>query len=424
MERRPKIMEKTTGGMTKKAVRSVCGLLAAGLLAAAVMPMHAAADEEEAQPQQITEAEAGKVTFSTDYPGVTIKPGGTSTFTLYITNTGSEETTVELSAEDLPEGWEGSFKGSSNEVSMVHVGAYQKKEDSPSLSYSLTVPEDTKEDIYTISLNAKGGDVDESLALTVKVDAEEKKIGAGEFSTDYAQQEGDSGTKFSYTTTLTNNSGENMTYSLSAEGAPEGWTVTFTPSDTTTATSSVPVDAGASSTIKAAIVPAQNVTAGEYPITLVAACAGETLELPVTVKITGTYSLTATTPTGKLSTSAYAGETKDVALSIQNTGNIDLTAVSLKAQASTDWEITFDQDTINEIPAGGSAEVTAHITPAKDAILGDYVTIITASNDAVSSDCELRISVQNHTSWGIAAVAVIAVLVLGLVLIIRRFGRR
>ena len=417
-------MEKTTGGMTKKAVRSVCGLLAAGLLAAAVMPMHAAADEEEAQPQQITEAEAGKVTFSTDYPGVTIKPGGTSTFTLYITNTGSEETTVELSAEDLPEGWEGSFKGSSNEVSMVHVGAYQKKEDSPSLSYSLTVPEDTKEDIYTISLSAKGGDVDESLALTVKVDAEEKKIGAGEFSTDYAQQEGDSGTKFSYTTTLTNNSGENMTYSLSAEGAPEGWTVTFTPSDTTTATSSVPVDAGASSTIKAAIVPAQNVTAGEYPITLVAACAGETLELPVTVKITGTYSLTATTPTGKLSTSAYAGETKDVALSIQNTGNIDLTAVSLKAQASTDWEITFDQDTINEIPAGGSAEVTAHITPAKDAILGDYVTIITASNDAVSSDCALRISVQNHTSWGIAAVAVIAVLVLGLVLIIRRFGRR
>ena len=424
MERRPKIMEKTTGGMTKKAVRSVCGLLAAGLLVAAVMPMHAAADEEEAQPQQITEAEAGKVTFSTDYPGVTVKPGGSSTFTLYITNTGSEETTVELSAEDLPEGWEGSFKGSSNEVSMVHVGACQKKEDSPSLSYSLTVPEDTKEDIYTISLNAKGGDVDESLALTVKVDAEEKKIGAGEFSTDYAQQEGDSGTKFSYTTTLTNNSGENMTYSLSAEGAPEGWTVTFTPSDTTTATSSVPVDAGASSTIKAAIVPAQNVTAGEYPITLVAACAGETLELPVTVKITGTYSLTATTPTGNLSTSAYAGETKDVALSIQNTGNIDLTAVSLKAQASTDWEITFDQDTINEIPAGGSAEVTAHITPAKDAILGDYVTIITASNDAVSSDCALRISVQNHTSWGIAAVAVIAVLVLGLVLIIRRFGRR
>ena len=417
-------MEKTTGMMTKKTVRSVCGLLAAGLVAAAaIMPVHAA-QEEEVQPQFNTEAEAGEVTFSTDYPGVTVKPGGSSTFTLYITNTGAEETTVDLSVEDLPDGWEGRFKGSSNEVSMVHVGAYQKKEDSPSLSYSLTVPEDTAEDTYTIRLNAKGGDVDQDLELTVKVDAEEKKIGAGDFSTDYAQQEGVAGTKFSYTTTLTNNSSENMTYSLSAEGAPEGWNVTFTPSDTTTATSSVPVDAGASSTIKAAVVPAQNVTAGEYPITLVAACAGETLELPVTVKITGTYGLTATTPTGNLSVSAYAGESKDVALSIQNTGNIDLTAISLKAQASTDWEVTFDQDTINTIPAGESAEVTAHITPAKDAILGDYVTVVTASNDAVSSDCALRVSVQNHTGWGIAAVAIIAVLILGLVLIIRRFGRR
>jgi uncharacterized membrane protein len=417
-------MKKTAGMLRKMVVRSVCGLLAAGLLTVTAMPMQAAADEEEAQPKMITEAETGKVTFSTDYPGVTVKPGGASTFTLYITNTGSEEATVELGAEDLPEGWEGRFKGSSNEISMVHVGAYQTKEDSPSLSYSLTVPEDTKEDTYTVSLSAKGGNIDEVLALTVKVDAEEKKIGAGNFTTDYAQQEGVAGTKFSYTTTLTNNSGENMTYSLSAEGAPEGWNVTFTPSGTTTTTSSVPVDAGARSTIKAAVVPAQNVTAGEYPITFVAACAGETLELPVTVRITGTYSLKTTTPTGNLSASAYAGEPKDIVLSIQNTGNIDLTAISLKAQASTNWEVTFDQDTINSIPAGGNVEVTAHITPAKDAILGDYVTVITAFNDAVSSDCALRISVQNHTGWGIAAVAIIAFLVLGLVLIIRKFGRR
>lgn len=417
-------MKKTAGMLRKRVVRSVFGLLAAGLLTVTAMPMQAAADEEEAQPKMITEAETEKVTFSTDYPGVTVKPGGTSTFTLYITNTGSEEATVELGAEDLPEGWEGRFKGSSNEISMVHVGAYQTKEDSPSLSYSLTVPEDTKEDTYTVNLSAKGGNIDEVLALTVKVDAEEKKIGAGNFTTDYAQQEGVAGTKFSYTTTLTNNSGENMTYSLSAEGAPEGWNVTFTPSGTTTTTSSVPVDAGASSTIKAAVVPAQNVTAGEYPITFVAACAGETLELPVTVRITGTYSLTTTTPTGNLSASAYAGEPKDIVLSIQNTGNIDLTAISLKAQASTNWEVTFDQDTINSIPAGGNVEVTAHITPAKDAILGDYVTVITAFNDAVSSDCALRVSVQNHTGWGIAAVAIVAFLVLGLVQIIRKFGRR
>ena len=134
--------------------------------------------------------------------------------------------------------------------------------------------------------------------------------------------------------------------------------------------------------------------------------------------------MAATTPTGNLSVKTFAGETKDTTISIQNTGNIDLTNISLKAQASTDWQVSFDQDMINDIPAGESKEVTVHITPAKDAILGDYVTVITASNNAVTSECDLRVSVQNHTSWGIVAVAIIAALVLGLVLIIRRFGRR
>ena len=146
-------MEKTEGMTTRKIARFTCGMLTAGMLTAAVlMPVQVHAAEKETKLQTETAEEAGKVTFSTDYPGVTVKPGGTSTFTLYITNTGSEEDTVSLSAEDLPEGWEGRFKGSSNEISMVHIGAYQTKEDSPSLSYSLTVPEDTKEDTYTITL--------------------------------------------------------------------------------------------------------------------------------------------------------------------------------------------------------------------------------------------------------------------------------
>ena len=418
-------MEKTTGMITKRTVRSVYGFLAAGaLMTALAAPVYVYAQENEPEPSMATASQTGEITFSTDYPGVTMKPGSTSTFKLYITNTGAEEATVSLSAEDLPEGWEGIFKGSSNEVSMVHVGAFQTKEDCPALSYALTIPEDTKEDTYTITLNAQGGDVNEKLSLTVMADAEEKHIGAGDFSTDYAQQEGVSGTKFNFSTKLTNNSGENQTYALSVPDAPEGWNVTFTPSDTSSATSSVPVNAGSTSTIKAAVIPAQTVTAGEYTVTLTAASSTETLELPVTVKITGSYGISATTPTGNLSVKTYAGETKDVTLSILNTGNIDLNQVSLKAQASTDWEVTFDKDMIDTIPAGESVEITAHITPAKDAILGDYVTAVVASNAAVSSECDLRVSVQNHTSWGIVAVSIIAVLILGLALMIRKFGRR
>ena len=98
-------MRKTSRIMAKKTVRYMYGLLAAGTLTAAlVMPMNVFAEELEAQPPKETAVQEGEVTFSTDYPGVTVKPGGTSTFTLYITNTGSEETTVDLCAENLPEG--------------------------------------------------------------------------------------------------------------------------------------------------------------------------------------------------------------------------------------------------------------------------------------------------------------------------------
>ena len=289
-------MEKRGFINTRNTVRSIAGLAAAGLMiVSALMPARIFA--EEAESEAVPEAVQGtEVIFSTDYPGVTLKPGATGTFTLYLTNAGLSETTVELSDGDLPEGWEGTFKGSSNEVSMVHIGAMQTKKDSPSLSYSLTIPDDTPEDTYTITLNARSDEVVEVLPLIVKVNAEEKILGEGSFSTDYAEQEGTSGTKFSYTTTLTNNSPENQTYALAASGAPEGWTVTFTPSDAGSATSSVPVDAGASTTINVAVTPSQNVEAGDYELDLTASSAAETLDLPVTVRITGSYGLSASTP--------------------------------------------------------------------------------------------------------------------------------
>lgn len=409
---------------SRRTVRSIAGLAAACLVfVSAAAPARALAEEAESEAAQ-TALQGTEVIFSTDYPGVTMKPGATGTFSLYLTNAGSDETTVELSAKDLPEGWEGAFKGSSNEVSMVHIGAMQTKEDSPSLSYSLTIPEDTPEETYTITLNAKSQEVDEDLPLIVKVDAEEKSVGEGSFTTDYAEQEGTAGTKFSYTATLTNNGPENQTYALAASGAPEGWSVTFTPSDAGSATSSVPVDAGASTTISVAVTPAQNVTAGDYELNLTASSAAETLELPVTVRITGSYGLTASTPTGNLAVKSYAGETQDVTIVLENTGNIDLNNVALSAQASTDWKAEFDRSSVDSIPAGESAEVTLHITPASSSVLGDYVTVVTASNDAVSAECDLRVSVQNHTAWGAVAVGIIAALVIGLALIIRKFGRR
>lgn len=105
-------MGRTAGFVTGKKKRFACGLLAAGVLAAITVLMPAAVFADEADTNSQTEAvsQAGEVVFSTDYPGVTVKPGGASTFPLYITNTGSKETTVALEAEDLPGGLGGSIQ--------------------------------------------------------------------------------------------------------------------------------------------------------------------------------------------------------------------------------------------------------------------------------------------------------------------------
>lgn len=367
------------------------------------------------------ETAADEVHMSTDYPGITVRPGETTTFSLYFTNSGDEEMDMELGASDLPEGWSGYFRGSSSEVSSVHVYGDQTKDDSASLSYSLSIPEEAEEGQYMINLEAEGGSASVTLPLTITVALEES--GQGNFTAEYPEQQGATGTSFSFNTTLVNNGASSKNYSLSAE-APQGWQVTFNTSSDSTQVASVPVDAGGSEGLTVKVTPSENVESGDYTINCTAVSADETLNLELKVTITGTYAVVLTTPSGNLSLDAYAGEETPVTMSIQNTGNVDLTNLQLSSSASTDWNVRFDETTIETLEAGATKEVTAYIQPSEDAIIGDYVTALTVSNDQASSEMDLRVSVQNHTTWGIAAVAIIVLLCVGLGMIIRKYGRR
>ena len=64
------------------------------------------------------------------------------------------------------------------------------------------------------------------------------------------------------------------------------------------------------------------------------------------------------------------------------------------------------------------------MTPAEDALSGDYTFTLSASNSEVSSDAEFRVSVKTETVWGIVAVVLIAAAAGGLYLVFRKYGRR
>ena len=163
---------------------------------------------------------------------------------------------------------------------------------------------------------------------------------------------------------------------------------------------------------------------GDYTIPISAISAEDSLSQDLSVSITGTYSVSLSTPDGRLSLDAYADKETSVTLSITNNGNVDLTNLNLTSTAPTNWDVSFSESTIDTLEAGATKEVTAYIKPAQDVITGDYVTDITIKNDSASSMAEFRVSVKTPTTWGIVAVAIIVVLVAVLAGIFKKFGSR
>ena len=388
--------------------------MAAALMAAALIgtaPVYAA-------------GETG-IDMSTDYPGITVKAGETVSFPLDFASLDGEGYDVALTAEDMPENWTGYFKGGNNQVTKVHVNADEAASDAKSGSladFSLTVPAEAEEGVYKIGLKADGG-AGNTDTLELEVTVSEEDTGESNFTSEYPEQQGASGTAFSFDTTIVNNRGTNQSYSLSAQ-APEGWQVTFTPSGESANVASLAVDAGSSQGLTVAVTPPENVEKGDYTIPCTAVSANDTLTAELTVSITGNYGVALSTPDGRLSMDAYENKESAVTLSITNTGNVDLTNLNLSSSAPTDWEVRFEESTIDTLEAGATKEVTAYVKPCENAVTGDYVTSVSISNSEASSQADFRVSVKTSTTWGIAAVAVIVVLVAGLGFIFKKYGRR
>ncbi|MDY3919690.1 MAG: NEW3 domain-containing protein [Candidatus Limivivens sp.] len=374
-----------------------------------------------AGPVSVFAAESG-LDMSTDYPGITVKAGESVNFGLDFESLSGDSYDAALSIESMPEGWDGYFKSSSSQISKVHVNEASASSSSSLATFSLTLPDEVTEGTYTVKLKADAGNGNSDI-LELEITVNEVANGQGSFSTEYPEQQGATGTNFSFDATIVNNKGTEQSFSLAAE-APTGWQVTFTPSDESTKVASMVVDPESSKGLTISVTPPEDVEKGEYTIPCTAISANETLKVDLTVEITGTYGVSLSTPTGRLSLDAYANDEKALTLSIENTGNVDLENLNLTSSAPSNWEVRFDESTIDLLEAGATKEVTAYIKPDSDAITGDYVTSISIKNSEASSSADFRVSVKTRTSWGIFAVAIIVVLLAGLGYVFKKFGRR
>ncbi len=364
----------------------------------------------------------GGLTLYTSYPGMSVEPGDSLSLTVNMDNLTGSALDADVSITSMPEGWDGYLQGGSYEISRIYVPA---GENSATMTLHLTVPGELEEGNYAVKVHAQAVGLEAADDVEFSFRAASQEAGRGTFTSEYPEQEGASGTDFSFSATLINNSLKPQTYNLSSN-APAGWTVSFLPSGETTAVAAIDVEAGASQALTVSVKPPERVESGEYQISCSAVSAAETLSTDLSVTITGTYGLAMSTPDGRLSFDANAGKASDVTLYITNTGNVDLENVSLNSSAPSGWTVTYnlDDNIIESLPAGSTSEVVASVKPGNDAITGDYVTSFSVSSEQSSDQLEFRVSVKTSTMWGVVAVAIVVAVALGLEYVFRKFGRR
>lgn len=84
----------------------------------------------------------------------------------------------------------------------------------------------------------------------------------------------------------------------------------------------------------------------------------------------------------------------------------------------------FAPENIDSIAPGEIKQVEVTITPADQALVGDYSVGLSVEGGKVTKTLELRTTVRASTAWGGVGIGIIVLVIAGLVMLFIRMGRR
>jgi len=399
---------------------AVCALMAACI---AVLPFAGLTPQANAA--------APSLNMSTPYPGVSAKAGDAVSFDLKLQNNTDTGESATLAIASLPDKWTANYQENGSQISRIYVDGTSAVATSSyggtapnttAVTLNLNVPADAKNGKYQIALSATG-DKGDKAALVLDVNVSDTQVNQSTLVSQFPDLQGSPSTAFTFAMNLTNNGSTDAAYSLSAQ-APDGWAAAFSDSTSGQQIASLSVTKRNTTGMNVKITPPTDATAGKYDIKVSAQSSKETLTADLVVNITGSYSMTLTTPSQTFNADAYVGKESPVTFILTNTGSSEIKTVNLTADAPTGWVVRFDPKSVDSIPAGQSAQVTAYVTPASNAITGDYQATFTASSQGTTAKSDFRITVKTSSVWGYVALIIIIALILVLLLVFKKFGRR
>ena len=355
------------------------------------------------------------LSVSTTYPSEVVQLGESVSISINVQATDVPQT-VEMSMEQIPDGWTATFRGGGRVIQSVYVDANA----SGSVDVRLDPPENAKSGTYNFVVLAQSEVGKSELPITLNV--QEKVPASLSFTTDLPTIKGSPSTTFRYNTTLKNDGDQELTINLAAD-TPSGFLAKFMLSGQEV--TSFPLGANQSKSISVELNPLSDVPAGDYPFTVYANAGELQANLSLSAEVAGQYTLGISGPDGRLSGNANAGKATTFQVVVSNTGSASAQGVQMSATAPSGWTVSFDPKVIDEIPAGNQIEVTANLTPADKAVAGDYIVTVKAQPaDGTAKSADFRITVTTSTLWGIAGIALIAVAVGVVAMAVTRFGRR
>lgn len=348
------------------------------------------------------------------YPAVSVAPGTTAQFDLNVT--ADDPVRVDLTIEDVPEGWSTTLRGGGREVSSVFADPTEP----PELVLDVSVPEEATAGTTTITVVGRDGADTARLPLDVTVVAADG--GEVALTTDVPARRGTAEDTFEFSLELQNDTPQQLTFELQAVG-PRGWTVSVEPSGEADATS-VTVDARGSQTLTLTATPPPQVSEGAFALRADAVAGEQAAGIDLVAEVTGRVEMELTTPDARLNTTATAGAARELDVVVNNLGTAPLVGLGLSGSGPSEWEITFEPATVENVAPGDSAPVTAIITPSANAVAGDYVVTLQATGEGIDQSVDIRVTVETPPIWGIVGVGLIVLTLAGMVWIFRRYGRR
>jgi uncharacterized membrane protein len=365
------------------------------------------------QPQGLT-----GLFLTTRYPALTVKAGETTTLDLSIHNYKLPPQELSLSVPEIAQGWKATVLGGGQPIAAVEVPPDSEE----SLQLRLEPPTGAGQGDYHFTVEAKGGNQDLKLPVTVTVGQEvPAKL---KMTTNFPDLRGTATTAFKYRITVTNDSGRNATINLSAD-APKNFQVTFAEAYGTQQLTSIPIEAGKSKDLDASVSLPRETPAGDNKLLIHARTEQASADLPVTLTILGQPRLSISGEGGRLSGDAYAGQDSQLTVVLRNDGSEAARDIELSATAPEGWKTTFDPKTVPSLAANASQDVKLTMNPSSRAIAGDYqMTVRASATGGMSESANFRITVLTSTLWGAIGIAIIAVALLVVVFAVARFGRR